>query len=435
MSKKVLIVEQSLAVRGIAESLLRQYGFEVYTAGAAAQAQEILGSSKIDLLLVGSDVQAESGQHYFEALGADKATAMVPLLVLHDPATGSLDYPPEAIVAKPFTPREFMEKVTVFGGAPQPAAVPDAAPVKVLDLEDEIIDAALGLDKIEVSDAEVLGNDTGMYRIRNKKVTTESMIGYDYKSNTEDSAITKKKIDEINVPAEPGTPAKAGDFLGADSAKLKTRPAETMSASSKIEIVPDQYGIVRPEDIIEQTQSASESSSHDYDWFVKEMKNAGSPNAAPTAVHGDSGSLRITSPSDLLSPSTPAPASTPAPVPEAPALDSKPTTHAEAVGKFISEFRKEIEKIAGEAVPVTTAAEVVPKPEAPTTGQLNWIEALEKISPTEIRAISTELIAQVAAQIAERVAARLDPEMVYVILRECFIETLNNLLKSKSSEQ
>jgi len=122
-------------------------------------------------------------------------------------------------------------------------------------------------------------------------------------------------------------------------------------------------------------------------------------------------------------------------VPEAPALDSKPTTHAEAVGKFISEFRKEIEKIAGEAVPVTTAAEVVPKPEAPTTGQLNWIEALEKISPTEIRAISTELIAQVAAQIAERVAARLDPEMVYVILRECFIETLNNLLKSKSSEQ
>jgi len=206
-----------------------------------------------------------------------------------------------------------------------------------------------------------------------------------------------------------------------------------MSASSKIEIVPDQYGIVRPEDIIEQTQGGAEPSSHDYDWFVKEMKGAGAPNAKP----GDSGSLRITSTSDTLSPSAPPPASMVVSPPETQATDSKPTTHAEAVGKFISEFRKEIEKIAGEATPVTPAPEAAPAlhRESVDTSQFDWIEALEKISPAEIRAISKELIAQVAANIADRVVSRLDPETVYVILRECFTESLSTLLKSKSSER
>jgi DNA-binding response OmpR family regulator len=445
MPKNVLIVEQSLAVRGIAESLLRQYGFEVFSAATPADARGILAASRIDLLLIDSDITLELGQPFYETLGADTATAMIPLLLLHDGAAhGPIDFPAEAVIAKPFTPREFMERVTVFGGGQPNGPAALTVPVKPHNMEDDIIDAALGLDKIEVSEAEVIGNDTAAFRVMNRKVTTEAMIGYEYKASTEDSAITKKKIDEISVPADPArAPApptatappseepKAAEFLGADTSKLKNRPAEGMSASSRIEIVPDQYGMISPADLAEQIQQTGDKpSSHDYDWFVKEMRNLGGPKDAKRPA--DSGSLKITPTADALHPAVPPPSSS-APAPEA----AKPPTHAEAVDKFISEFRREVEKISGES-PAPAQAAVTPAPAAPqarTEVNAGVAAALEKISPSEIRMLAQELTGAVAEKIAQRLTAHLDPQMVYQILRECFSESLSTLLKSRSGQQ
>jgi len=72
MAKKVLIIESSLAVRGIAESLLRQNGYEVTAADTANTAREILDTGKADLILVGSDLIDEQGKPFYEYLRSDR---------------------------------------------------------------------------------------------------------------------------------------------------------------------------------------------------------------------------------------------------------------------------------------------------------------------------------------------------------------------------
>ena len=227
MARRILIVEESLAVRGIAESLLRQNGYEVFTAETADSAREIIASSKVDLILVSSGIVDAQGTPYYEMLGSDTATAALPLLILHDTTAGDLPYPPEAVIGKPFTPREFLDKVSIFGGQ-LPSSADQNSPFAGTDVEDDIIDAALGLDKLEVDDTRVMGEDTGVFRVMNKKQTREAMIGYEYKAQADDSSITKKKIDEIQVPPDaadkPGKPDKQQkpapeaehEFLGED---------------------------------------------------------------------------------------------------------------------------------------------------------------------------------------------------------------------------
>ena len=75
MSKKVLLAEQSLAVRGIAESLLRQNGFEVVAADSVEAAVEILKGDKFDLYLVASDIADGKNTPLYEILGADGSRA------------------------------------------------------------------------------------------------------------------------------------------------------------------------------------------------------------------------------------------------------------------------------------------------------------------------------------------------------------------------
>ncbi len=452
MSKKVLIVEPSLAVRNIAESLLRQNGYEVLSADGVDAARAILQESRIDLILTASDVAAGDGRPFYEVLGSDSSTATLPLLILHDQAAGELPYPPEAIVNKPFTPREFLDAVAAFtGGQVQPAAVQET-PFSGSDVEDDLIDQALGLDKLEVDQTDVIGNDTGVFRVLNKKVTKESMLGYEYKAPADDTITEKsKKIDQINVPTDkqqqgpPVTqPPQEGqkavqetEFLGHDSQKHRERPADQMSASSKIEIVTDQYGIASPPDPGGHANEGDAGGNHDYDWFVKEMqKEAASGESAPA----DSGSLAISPTSEGREPVSPPPESD---IPLHPAL-SKPDrqdeirTHGQAVDKFISEFKKEMDKITEDAspdfpdIPITNvAAEGAMEPKAKS--QLDWEEAVENISSSDIRRISKDLVDAVAARVTEQILARIDREMVYRVIRDCFSETLEKTLRNKSS--
>lgn len=426
MSKKVLLVERSLAVRGIAESLLRQNGYEVLAADGVDGALEILHGSKIDLLLVASDITDKNGQRFYEFLGADNSTAVIPMLIMHDQTEGELAYPPEAIIGKPFTPSEFLDKVAVFSGSSDQPTTTEVSPFANAEVEDDLIDAALGLDRLDVAESEIIGNDTGVYRVQNKKVSQESMIGFEYKAQDDDSTVNRQKIDQVSVPPpknEKKAAAENNDFLGNDSDQALNRPAEGLSASSKIEIVPDQYGMIAPGADKDQPADGT-GSGHDYDWFVNEMqKEAASPKAA------DSGSLPITPTSEGLEPVAPSPTS----IGNAAEDVVEKPSHNQAVDKFISEFKKEMEKISDEAapdIPVTSiAAEQTPaapkvsdKPVEPT---LNWDDAVEQLGPDGLHDLSRELINAVAAKLADRIAARLDPETVYQLLKTCLLESSN----------
>ncbi|MCP4568059.1 MAG: response regulator [FCB group bacterium] len=424
MSKKVLLVERSLAVRGIAESLLRQNGYEVLAADGADGALEILHGSKIDLLLIASDINDKNGQRFYESLGADNSTAVIPLIIMHDQTEGELAYPPEAIIGKPFTPSEFLDKVAAFSGSADQPITTEVSPFANADVEDDLIDAALGLDKLDVAESEVIGNDTGVYRVQNKKVTQESMIGFDYKAQNDDSTINRKKIDQVSVPppkSEKKAEEENSDFLGNDSDRSLERPTEGMSSSSKIEIVPDQYGMIPPAGDKDPSTDGT-GSGHDYDWFVNEMqREAASPKAA------DSGSLPIAPTSEGMEPVAPSPA----PIGNATEDVVEKPSHNQAVDKFISEFKKEMEKISDEVapdIPVTSiVAEQAPAaPEIadmPAEATLNWDDAIEQLGPDGLHDLSRDLIDAVAAKLADRIAARLDPETVYQLLKTCLLES------------
>jgi hypothetical protein len=454
MAKKVLIVEQSLAVRGIAESLLRQNGYDVVAADSAEAAREILDDTKTDLLLVASDISTAEGQPLYESIGGSAG----PMLVLHDPSTGEeLPFPSEVIINKPFTPRDFLNSVAAFtGGSTGEQADGAATPFSGSDVEEDIIDAALGLDKVEIDESEVIGNDTGVFRIQNKKTVTESMIGYEHKEPSDDTTgiTTRKKIDHINVPAEgtaapaeqpappeeqpappaeqpappekppappaeqppePKTEEETAEFLGHDSSKLPTGQSGHMTESSKIEIVTDQYGIAQPEEIAEQ----ADDGTHDYDWFINELKKEGD-DAEP--VPEDSGGIQLTDNADSLHPSAPAPASatpTDTPIVEEP----KPETPApnEAVDKFISEFKKEMEKISADGepdVPITTIAP--PETTRQAKPSLDWDEAIDKLDgeDAQAQAFSKEFADSLAEAVARRIVSMLDEERLYQIIRE-----------------
>lgn len=436
MSKKVLLIESSLAVRNIAESLLRQNSYEAISAENSQTAREILQTSRIDLILVASDITDLDGKIFYEAMGADASTATLPLLILHDPTAGDLAYPPEAIINKPFTPREFLDKVNAFTGGKTTPISENVAPIAESTVEDELIDQALGLDKLQVDEAEVLGNDTGAFRILNKQITKETMLGFEYDIK-EDTSVTKKKkpqIDEVNIPADKKAETKQEDvkseFLGHDSKQLKISKKDGLTESGKIEIVTDQYGMTDPQQF-EAVKDSAGGESHDYHWFINEMQKE-SVEEAPA----DSGSLKIESPSQNMDPVAPvSPDVRTKQSPPAVKTSSQETqNHGQAVDKFISEFKKEMEKIsedADQALPDIPVTQISPEKQSPDKAAtpLDWEEAIERVTPSEIRSISGELVNAIAGKIAEEILARIDPDMIYRILRECISEALEKNLK------
>ncbi len=434
MITKVLVVEESLAVRGIAESLLRQNGYEVYAAADAGEAGNIIGGGAIQLLLISSTVADPSGRRLIDSLSKDPSLAAIPYLILHDPAAGELPYPPDVIICKPFTPREFVDAVAKCA-AGRPSAVAVDTPFDGAGVDDALIDAALGLDRLEVDEAKVFGEDTGSYRIQNAKPAKETMIGYEFKARPDDSGAGRRVIDQIQIrggdevtpagqaAASSAPPAAESDSLHPPTtppsaeAEAKARPADSsngLSASSQIEIVRDQYGMVSPPELLKPVEEDTGAKTHDYDWFIKELKKEsvdGTKAPRPTA---DSGSVRITPQPENVSP---------APKPEAP-------TRHEAIDKFISEFKKEIDSLDDAPVPsISISAPPPPTPPAAGSRDLDWQEAIEEIAPRDIKAMSRDLAEAVAARIAEQLLARIDQATLYRIIAECFRETLEKRLQ------
>ncbi len=453
MSKRVLIVEKSLAVRGIAESLLRQNRFEVLTADSAETAQEILSGSKIELFLVSSDIKVESGSCFYEWLGSDKKTAAVPLLILHDPAGGDLPFPPEAIINKPFTPRDFLATVSVFCGELDMAPA-EGQPFQGSDLEDDIIDAALGLDKIEVDGSAVMVDDTTTSQRKNHKNIPESMIGFESKNGKDKTSTSPGQIDQVKVKAsqdsqevetpvvEPEqTPVSNKDhtFLGVDSDKMPASKPE-MSESSKIEIVTDQYGLVQTPDLLRPEKK--EAGGHDYDWFINEMQDM-AKGVKPTA--GDSGTIQISPNSDGLAPVAPPPTTSTAPtkistqsVQAVPSVNDKngsqpvdlkavpesKTEHGEAVDKFISEFKKEMEKISDDSTGGVPTANI-PAPSDSDSASLKWQESTGGGTARIGAALSEEKIDDITQRIIDKIFVQISRETLYRIIREAISESIS----------
>ena len=81
MRKRILLAEESDTIRGVAESVLRQNGYEVIAVTTGSKALEVLNFTRPDLLITGSDLVGPGGKQLYEIIQADPRIASLPCIL------------------------------------------------------------------------------------------------------------------------------------------------------------------------------------------------------------------------------------------------------------------------------------------------------------------------------------------------------------------
>ncbi|MBN1212944.1 MAG: response regulator [candidate division Zixibacteria bacterium] len=414
MHKRILIIEAADAIRGIAENILRQNGYEVISVSNAEKAMEVLQFTTPDLILVSADMTGTDQQPLYMKIKEDAKTASVPLLFFAGVEKTDLPFPEEIIIPRPFDPQDLVQRVRIFSGQ----AVPDnkkegTGPAESGDLEDDLLDAALGIDtkdNIQITDSEVMDRTTQIKVGKQQpSKSKDKMIGYDH-FEEEDADEEHTKIESLMIEE--------------DNSEISRKPSpskakQKLSGTSKLEIMSDQYGLQDPDAFKEE----DEARAHDYDWFVNSMReetNKPSEASAPTAPKAsDSQEISFTEPSDMVDPITPPPSQKP----------QKPTAPAKGgssgVEKFIDEFKKEVERIHSNE-PETVVIDDVRPAQAATGKKLEWEEKLEKVTPEQVNLFTRQFTLELAERIAEKIAAKIDPNKLTQLIKNEIIAHIRN---------
>lgn len=410
MRKRVLLAEESDTVRGVAESSLRQNGFEVISVVSGEKALEVLELSRPDLIIVGSELTGRGRKPLYEHVQEDPRISAVPLLLLADAEQTGLPFPEEVIVSRPLEPREFVDKVNAFAGSPAAVQSGAANPLSEAQLEDDLLDAALGLDQIDVTDSEVM-DKTQVSSKQGKKTSPEKMVGYDaYDGDGEQT--DSGKVESLLIR---DSDAEIEHQKRDDQVKKK----DPMSSSGKLEILNDQYGLIDERG----ANLESEGRAHDYNWFINEMQKTteGFSASAPTpgTASGDQppADLSFSEPSSMVDPVTPPPDS---------GLKDQPAKQpAPGADEFIDEFKKEMDKIRStepESVTITDDE----KGKAGASEPLDWQDSLEKMTPEQIGVFTRQFVSELADRVAQLITAKIDNEKLLNLLKKEIIKRIEN---------
>jgi CheY-like chemotaxis protein len=404
MHRRVLLAEDSDTVRGAAESALRQNGFEVISVVSGEKALEVLELSRPDLIVVGSSLEGRGQQPLYEQIQEDPKVSAIPLLLLAEPHETDLPLPREVIISKPVEPREFMEKVNTFvGRSVQPQAA-SSNPLSDAQLEDELLDAALGLDQIDVTDSEVM-DKTQVSSGQKKRRSAEEMVGFDHDS-ADDKDTDSGKVESLMIRDEDSEIRQPED---------KGRQKDKMSSSGKLEILNDQYGLIDGE----AANLEHENRAHDYHWFINEMQKdtqgfAGSTSAETPDSQATPSDLTFSEPSSMVDPVTPSSGA-----------DAKqPPAGAD---KFIDEFKKEMQKIHSTEPESVTITDGEGSKGAAGEG-LGWQDTLEKMTSEQLEVFTAQFVKELADRIAQLIAAKIDSDKLLGLLKR---EIINRIEKSR----
>ena len=89
MSKTVLVADESVTIRSVAESLLRGEAYSVRSAADGNMALEMAKTEKPDLVLVGEQLPGLSGTEVCQAMKSDPALRDVPVIFMRADRPGS----------------------------------------------------------------------------------------------------------------------------------------------------------------------------------------------------------------------------------------------------------------------------------------------------------------------------------------------------------
>jgi DNA-binding response OmpR family regulator len=395
MSRKVLIVEQSDAVRSVAETVLRQNGYDVIAVTAAEKAREVLQFTSPNLIIVGADLMAPDGNPYYERLQQDPKTGHIPMLLFEPSDQSDLGLPDEAVIPRPFDPKDLLNRVSIFMGAKEAATPAAQSPAAANGGDDEFLDAALGLDNINVTESEVMDKTTRIRRARSDG-HSEKMIGLEPNSDMNSSSSRVPVVESLVLDEASGKAVR----------QAPGRKQVASEGSGKLEILPDQYGLTRP-----QSSARDEHADHDYNWFINAVRQDNDPVAVPPHGPTDKGGFEITEKSASVDPHTPGPR-------QDSSTSGGPSGEVE---KFLNEFKKEMQLIRD-----TDSEQMIPdvknlRPDD-SGEKLDWDEKLEKVGLTEMEFFTREFARELGRKVADIIAAKIDSEKLLRLVKAEIVE-------------
>ena len=424
MRKKVLVAEKSDAIRSIAESILHQNGYDVITASTVEKARELIITSQPNMVIVGADMRDAEEVYLYDSLEENENTSSIPILLIADPEGRSLPYPDEVILPRPFDPKDFLERVRLFvgGGIEEPKEEKIAAvePLSMDAVDDEFLDAALGIDRLEVEESEVMDK-------------TSLNLKPDLKS-----AAPKKDIFEIHRPEDEAEKNGLNDSDRVESLMIRdeapAKPASTPekidtenSSTSKLEIISDQYGLIEPEQSEqEKVEAEPEEADHDYQWFIKEMqKETKTPGKQPEKQPQDEDAeLKMVSTKDTVEPIT---------IPsehkddsDYDDFDSEPSISPGGVDEFISEFRKEVQNISSgiHSQSVPASSKETEKTNVAVAEDVE-VSSDQTCDQAEIHHFVNNLVDVLSEKLAKKIIDKIDKEELYQIIKNDLVGILN----------
>jgi CheY-like chemotaxis protein len=383
-------------MRSVAETILRQNGYEVMAVPSADQAEEIMELTQPDLVVVAADMKTSGQKLFYEKLQSDPRTEKLPILLFAPLDKSPLDFPEKAVIPRPFEPRDFVKRVNEYVGGGKDAAK-GAGDVTV---NDDFLDAALGLDDsqtgLQVTDSEVMDKTTKV-GVSKRAKSEEKMIGLGEGHDSHEEMSDSKRVESLVIDED----------VSQMSHKPPKAEKKQPEVSGKLEILNDQYGLEEPGALSTDTPDEA----HDYDWFVNSIAQENAKDkATPSVDIPDSEELTFTDPSAAVDPVTPGPAS----VGQTSGKSAK--SGGSGVEKFIDEFKREIEQMrSAEQDDLSVSA---PSGQAPQEKSgLTWEETLEKVGPQEVNQFAVEFARELGRAVAEKIVAKIDPDKLLALIK------------------
>jgi CheY-like chemotaxis protein len=406
MRKKVLIAEAADPVRTVAETVLRQHGYEVISVPDADRAAEVLQYSRPDLVIVSADLCTRDRHPLYEKIQNDPRSTTIPLLLFASETGLDVPFPQEVIIPRPFDPHELMQRVSAFAAANAPSTQRASAnPLTGSSVDDEFLDEVLGLDRINITESEVL----------NKTSATSVSGGAAKSANKHDEMIHgPKETREMSDSSRVESVMIRDDRT--DSTRETTAKKPAPAGTNKLEIMSDQYGLSDPNAFSGQHKDEA----HDYDWFIKSMTEDAlapptphantQPGDVKSAADGDE--LVFTDPASMAGPSTPITSVRPAMPSDTRELHGK----SAGVEKFIDEFKKEIERLRSSEPEDLDMEERGASP-GHAKRQMTWEEVVEKTSPEQVEIFTRQLASELAEKLAALIASKIDADKLLQLLK------------------
>jgi CheY-like chemotaxis protein len=247
--KRVVVAEASPTIKSVADSLLRQNGYDVICTADGLQAWEVISSEKPDLVLIGIGLSGMNGIELCRQITADRVTGGIPVVMMLGQKDQVSD---EDVVAcgargklrKPFSPKDLIDIVNKLAGK---ASVPLAITEKPSGGSDSSQFIA------QISSTQHLHRKTDAYNL--------------------------EWLDLNQTPATDSIVKSATFDLNTDEQGLM--------------IDADQYGLANPVDTEPEKVEDEKPKDEDYEWFVGEIQKEidGKPKAEKVSSNDKINSL------------------------------------------------------------------------------------------------------------------------------------------------